>query len=38
MPLFGAHQSLAGGVKNAILEAERLGMDTVQLFTKACPD
>jgi deoxyribonuclease-4 len=34
MPLFGAHQSIAGGVKNALLEAERLAMDTVQLFTK----
>src|SRR5207245_1304542 len=30
----GAHLSVAGGVVNAVLKAEELGMDTVQLFTK----
>ncbi|MEZ6242239.1 MAG: deoxyribonuclease IV [Phycisphaerales bacterium] len=34
MPLFGSHLSIAGGMVNAILEAERLKMDTVQVFTK----
>jgi len=34
MPLFGSHLSVAGGMVNAILEAERLKMDTVQVFTK----
>ncbi|MBZ0170753.1 MAG: deoxyribonuclease IV [Phycisphaerales bacterium] len=34
MPLFGSHLSIAGGVVNALLEAERLKMDTVQVFTK----
>jgi endonuclease IV len=32
MPLFGAHQSIAGGLHNALLLAQALGMDTVQLF------
>ena len=33
MPLFGAHLSIAGGVTNALREAQRLGCDTVQIFT-----
>lgn len=33
-PPLGAHTSIAGGVRNAILEAVRLGGTTVQLFTK----
>jgi deoxyribonuclease-4 len=32
--MFGSHLSIAGGMHNAILEAEGLGMDTVQVFTK----
>ncbi|HZT82934.1 MAG TPA: deoxyribonuclease IV, partial [Gemmataceae bacterium] len=32
MPLFGAHTSIAGGLHNALLTAQRGGMDTVQLF------
>jgi deoxyribonuclease-4 len=32
--MFGAHNSIAGGLHNALLDAERLGMDTVQVFTK----
>jgi deoxyribonuclease-4 len=32
MPLFGAHQSIAGGLHNALLLAQALHMDTVQLF------
>jgi deoxyribonuclease-4 len=31
--MFGAHNSVAGGLENALLEAERLGMDCVQIFT-----
>jgi len=34
MPLFGAHQSIAGGYHNALLTAQALQCDTVQLFTK----
>lgn len=34
MPLFGSHLSVAGGMFNALLEGERLGLDTVQVFTK----
>src|SRR5262245_36714944 len=34
MPLFGAHLSIAGGHHNALLEAQSLACDTVQLFTK----
>ena len=34
MPLFGAHMSVAGGLHNALLDAQRHGCDTVQLFTK----
>lgn len=33
-PLFGSHLSIAGGMVNALNEAERLKMDTVQVFTK----
>lgn len=33
-PPLGVHTSIAGGVKNAIPEAVRLGCDTVQIFTK----
>ena len=33
-PLFGSHLSIAGGMINALNEAESLGMDTVQVFTK----
>jgi deoxyribonuclease-4 len=32
--LFGSHLSIAGGVVNALNEAESLGLDTVQIFTK----
>jgi deoxyribonuclease-4 len=32
--MFGSHLSIAGGVHNALLEAEKLQMDTVQVFTK----
>jgi deoxyribonuclease IV len=35
MPLFGAHMSIAGGCHKALLEAETLGCDSVQLFTHA---
>ena len=35
MPLFGAHLSIAGGHHNALLEAQALGCDTVQLFTRS---
>lgn len=31
---FGAHLSIAGGVSNALAEAQRLRMDTVQVFVK----
>jgi len=34
MPLFGAHKSIAGGYHNALLAAQALRCDTVQLFTK----
>ena len=33
-PPLGAHLSIAGGVVNALLAAEQLGCQTVQLFTK----
>jgi deoxyribonuclease-4 len=33
MPLFGAHLSIAGGYHKALLLAQKLGCDTVQLFT-----
>ncbi len=32
--MYGSHLSISGGMHNAILEAERLGFDTVQAFTK----
>ncbi len=33
-PMFGSHLSIAGGLVNALLEAEKLKLDTVQVFTK----
>ncbi|MBX3402300.1 MAG: deoxyribonuclease IV [Phycisphaeraceae bacterium] len=33
-PLFGSHLSIAGGMTNALDEAARLGLDSVQVFTK----
>jgi deoxyribonuclease-4 len=35
MPLFGAHMSIAGGIHNALLEAQAKGCECVQLFTRA---
>ncbi|HEY0010097.1 MAG TPA: TIM barrel protein, partial [Tepidisphaeraceae bacterium] len=32
--MFGSHLSIAGGMHKAILEAERLGFGSVQVFTK----
>lgn len=32
--LLGAHVSIAGGYENALIEAQRLGMDAIQIFTK----
>jgi deoxyribonuclease-4 len=32
--MFGSHLSIAGGMHNALLEAESLRMETVQVFTK----
>jgi deoxyribonuclease-4 len=32
--MFGSHLSIAGGMHNALFEAEKLGMETVQVFTK----
>ncbi len=32
--MFGSHLSIAGNMSNALREAESLGMDTVQVFTK----
>jgi deoxyribonuclease-4 len=32
--MFGSHLSIAGGMHNALLDAERLRFDTVQVFTK----
>jgi deoxyribonuclease IV len=32
--MFGSHLSIAGGLHNALLSAEKLGMETVQIFTK----
>lgn len=32
--MFGSHLSIAGSMLNALDEAERLGLDTVQVFTK----
>jgi deoxyribonuclease-4 len=36
MPLFGAHKSIAGGLHNAMIAAQELGCQAVQLFTKSC--
>jgi endonuclease IV len=33
MPLFGAHMSVAGGCRNAILAARAFGCQALQLFT-----
>lgn len=32
--MFGSHLSIAGGMQNAVLAAEKIGFDTVQVFTK----
>lgn len=32
--MFGSHLSIAGGMHNALMSAESLGFDTVQVFTK----
>src|SRR6266540_1847446 len=32
--MFGSHLSIAGGLHNALLGAEKFGMDTLQVFTK----
>lgn len=32
--MFGSHLSIAGGMHNALLSAEKLGFDCVQVFTK----
>src|SRR3984885_4660924 len=32
--MFGSHLSISGGLQNALLDAEKLNMDTVQIFTK----
>ncbi len=32
--MFGSHLSIAGGMENALIEANKLGMGTVQVFTK----
>ena len=32
--MFGSHLSIAGGLHNALIEAEKLRFDTVQVFTK----
>lgn len=32
--MYGSHLSIAGGMTNALAEAETLGMETVQVFTK----
>ncbi len=32
--MFGSHLSISGGLHNALLSAERFGMETVQIFTK----
>lgn len=34
MGLLGAHVSIAGGVKNAPLNGEKIGCDAIQIFTK----
>lgn len=35
MPLLGSHCSIAGGYHKAVEEAQRMGCDVVQLFTKS---
>ena len=32
--MFGSHLSIAGGICNALLKAEELGLESVQVFTK----
>jgi deoxyribonuclease-4 len=32
--MFGSHLSIAGGLHNALIEAQRLRLDCVQVFTK----
>ncbi len=32
--MFGSHLSIAGGMERALIEAEALGLDTVQVFTR----
>lgn len=32
--MFGSHLSISGGMHNALLSAEKFGMETVQVFTK----
>ncbi len=32
--MYGSHLSIAGGMERALLEAESLGLDTVQVFTR----
>lgn len=34
--MFGSHLSIAGSMHNALLEAEKAGFDTVQVFSKNC--
>jgi hypothetical protein len=31
--MFGSHLSISGGMHNALLAAEKYGMETVQVFT-----
>ena len=33
--MFGSHRSLAGGMHNALLSAEKLGCECLQVFTKS---
>lgn len=33
--MFGSHLSIVGGLHNALLDAEKLGCETVQIFTKS---
>jgi deoxyribonuclease-4 len=33
-PLLGAHQSIAGGVENALARGQEVGCDTIQIFVK----
>jgi deoxyribonuclease-4 len=34
MTVFGSHLSIAGGMHNALIQAEKFGMECVQVFTK----